>query len=160
MRTILLLLSAVALLALAACARDSAPATDATTDTSPEAAAVDPADDEYSYAEPKKVKTTELALDLAVDFDHKQISGTATYTLDWLDPAADQLVLDTRDLDIEAVEGAGADGQWAPLQFVLADADPLLGSKLTIDSPERNERIRVTYTTSPDASGLDRKSVV
>src|SRR5690606_24610541 len=154
MRTILLLLSAVALLALAACARDSAPATDATTDTSPAAAAVDPADDEYSYAEPKKVKTTELALDLAVDFDHKQISGTATYTLDWLDPAADQLVLDTRDLDIEAVEGAGADGQWAPLQFVLADADPLLGSKLTIDSPERNERIRVTYTTSPDASGL------
>src|SRR5690606_42075942 len=86
MRTILLLLSAVALFALAACARDSAPATDATTDTSPEAAAVDPADDEYSYAEPKKVKTTELALDLAVDFDQQQISGTATYTLDWLHP--------------------------------------------------------------------------
>jgi aminopeptidase N len=63
-------------------------------------------------------------------------------------------VLDTRDLAISKVEGAGKDGQWQPLQYVLADADPLLGSKLTIDAPERNATIRVTYATSPEASGL------
>jgi aminopeptidase N len=156
-RQTLLVLSAVVALAAAACARQSAPAADAAaTAAKPETAM--PADavthDEYSYAEPGKVRTSELALDLAVDFERKQISGTATYTLDWVDPQATELVLDTRDLSIEKVEGAGKDGQWAPLQYALADADPLLGSKLTIDSPQRNPTIRVTYRTSPDASGL------
>ena len=78
--------------------------------------------DEHSYAQPDKVRTTDLALDLAVDFDKKTLSGTATYTLDWLDPAATQLVLDTRDLTIAKIEGQGADGKWAPLQFALADS--------------------------------------
>jgi aminopeptidase N len=159
MRRILLLLSAALLLTAAACARDSTPAASdgkdaAVPDAAATAAPVDPAHDEYSYAEPGKVKTTELALDLAVDFDAKRISGTATYTLDWLDDDATALVLDTRDLSIEQVEGAGKDGEWQPLQYVLADADPLLGSKLTIDAPARNQTIRVTYATSPEASGL------
>ena len=157
MRKILIVLSAAVALAAASCTRDATPASDAAkaADEPPTAAAtVDAKRDEYSYAEPLKVKTTELALDLAVDFAQKQIAGTATYTLDWLDNNATQLVLDTRDLAIEKVEGAGKDGQWQPLQYVLADADPLLGSKLTIDAPERNATIRVTYATSPQASGL------
>src|SRR3546814_6399428 len=62
--------------------------------------------------------------------------------------------LDTRDLAIDKVEGEGKDGAWQPQQYGLADRDELLGSKFTIEAPERNEHIRVTYTTSPDASGL------
>ena len=57
--------------------------------------------DEHSYAEPGKVLTKDLALDLNVDFAKKQLAGTATYTLDWIDKGATQLVLDTRDLTIE-----------------------------------------------------------
>ena len=157
MRKLLIVLSAALALAAAGCARETAPQADAARpgDAPPaNAEAVDPARDEYSYAEPGKVKITDLALDLGVDFGKKQIAGTATYTLDWLADDATQLVLDTRDLSISKVEGAGKDGQWQPLQYVLADADPLLGSKLTIDAPERNATIRVTYATSPDASGL------
>ncbi|TAK38680.1 MAG: M1 family peptidase [Lysobacteraceae bacterium] len=153
----LIVLSAALALAAAGCARDAAPPTDAAKPGDAPAAsteAMDATRDEYSYAEPGKVKTTELALDLGVDFAKKQIAGTATYTLDWLADDATQLVLDTRDLEISKVEGAGKDGQWQPLQYVLADADPLLGSKLTIDAPERNATIRVTYATSPQASGL------
>ena len=152
MRKTLLLLSAAALLAASACARDPAPA-DATAQPGATAAA-DPAADALSYAEPGKVTTTALALDLALDFDQRTIAGTATYTLDWLDDAATELVLDTRDLTIESVEGEGADGSWQPLQYTLADADSLLGSKLTIEAPERNASIRVAYRTSPEASGL------
>ncbi|HEY0310272.1 MAG TPA: M1 family metallopeptidase, partial [Luteimonas sp.] len=157
MRKLLIVLSAALALAAAGCARETAPQADAARpgDAPPASAGtVDPARDEYSYAEPGKVKITDLALDLGVDFGKKQIAGTATYTLDWLADDATQLVLDTRDLAISKVEGAGKDGQWQPLQYVLADADPLLGSKLTIDAPERNATIRVTYATSPDASGL------
>src|SRR5690606_13916701 len=158
MRKLLIVLSAAVALAAASCARDATPAGEAT-GAGPEATADAEAaamanHDEYSYAEPDKVKTTELALDLAVDFERKTISGIATYTLDWLDLDATQLLLDTRDLTIKQVEGAGKDGQWQTLEYALADADPLLGSKLTIDSPERNATIRVSYETSPQASGL------
>ena len=137
------------------CTRESAPATDtaakpAATDVVQTAAETD----EHSYSEPDKVKTSDLALDLAIDFANKQLAGTATYTLEWLDPSVTQLVLDTRDLTIEKVEGAGKDGQWSPLKFALAEKDKILGSKLTIDVPERSTTVRVTYKTSPDASGL------
>src|SRR5688500_11391290 len=86
-----LTLSLVAALASAGCARDAAP----TTDTAAQPAATEPAtvqpaalSDEHSYSEPGKVRTTDLALDLAIDFAKKQLSGSAIYTLEWLDQAA------------------------------------------------------------------------
>jgi len=110
--------------------------------------------DEHSYAEPAKVAVSDLALDLALDFDQKILAGTATLSLDWKDKAATTLLLDTRDLTIDKVEGADGKGGWVPLTFKLAAADPVLGSKLSIDTPARNPQVRVTYKTSPTASGL------
>ncbi len=110
--------------------------------------------DESSYAQPDKVVIKDLALDLKLDFDNKQIGGTATYTLDWKDKAARQLVLDTRELTIEKVEAVSADGATAPLQFALAAADKVFGSKLTIETPEQPAKVVVTYHTAPTASGL------
>ena len=120
----------------------------------PAAATAEKIVDEHSYAEPDKVRTNDLALELAIDFAQKQLRGTATYALEWLDPAAAQLVLDTRDISIQKAEGQGADGQWSELKFALAGKDPILGSKLTIETPERPAKVRVTYATSPEASGL------
>src|SRR5690606_1550680 len=62
-------------------------------------------------------------------------------------------VLDTRELTIDRAEGE-AEGGWQPLQFALGERDDTLGSPLTIETPARNARVRVTYRTSPDASGL------
>ncbi|TAA45271.1 M1 family metallopeptidase [Pseudoxanthomonas winnipegensis] len=156
MRSVLFTLSCAALL-LSACSKESATSETAPTAT-PKAAAVSKPDrrhDESSYAQPEKVVIKDLALDVKLDFDTKQIGGTATYRLDWKDPKATELVLDTRALTIEKVEGAGADGKtFAPLQYALADADKTFGSKLTIQAPQRNPVVRVTYHTSPDASGL------
>ena len=156
MRHSRLLLPFAAVLALSACQRaetPSAPAPAAAKKeaTMPVAAVVD----EHSYSEPDKVQTTDLALDLAVDFDKKQLAGTATYALDWKDKKATQLVLDTRDIAIEKAEAIAADGSATPLAFKLADkADPILGTKLTIETPTRPAKVRVTYRTSPNASGL------
>ena len=156
MRHSFLLLPFVAVLAVSACQRAETPSATAPVAAKKEAAM--PAQavvDEHSYSEPDKVRTTDLALDLAVDFDKKQIAGTATYSLDWLDKAATQLVLDSRGLAIEKAEALDANGQATPLAFKFADkADPILGTKLTIDTPTRPARVRVTYRTSPDASGL------
>ena len=159
MRHTPLMLSLAAALALSACAKNETPATAATPAASSTAAAapatqVAAVTDEHSFAQPDKVRTTDLALDLAVDFAKKTLSGTATLTLDWVDPTATQLILDTRDLNIAKIEGQGADGNWAPLQFKLADtADKVLGTKLTIETPDRPKAVRITYATSPNARG-------
>ncbi|HET7126351.1 MAG TPA: M1 family metallopeptidase [Lysobacter sp.] len=158
MRRSLVLPALVVALAATACQRSETPATPAPAAATQEAAMPTSAQavvDEHSYSEPGKVQTTDVALDLAVDFDKKEIAGTATYTLDWKDKSATQLVLDTRDLSIEKAEALDANGQATPLTFKLANkADPILGTRLTIDTPTRPARVRVTYRTSPDASGL------
>jgi aminopeptidase N len=139
--------------ATTSCARQptQAPATPVTQEATPPMSVPH---DEHSYAEPEKVRITDLALDLALDFDQRQLKGTAEYSLQWRAPRAARLVLDTRDLSIAAVEGSDAQGRWTPLQFALAPRDPILGSKLTIQVPARNARVRVRYATSPGASGL------
>ncbi|SBV37006.1 Peptidase M1 membrane alanine aminopeptidase [uncultured Stenotrophomonas sp.] len=110
--------------------------------------------DESSYAEPDKVVVKDLALDLNVDFDQKQIGGTATYALEWKDKDARQLMLDTRELSVEKVEALAADGAATPLQFELAPADKVFGSKLSIQAPQQPASVRITYHTAPTASGL------
>jgi aminopeptidase N len=141
----------------AACQRDAAPpaeqaATPATT-AAATPAAVDRVD-EHSYAQPDKVKVKDLALELNLDFEKKQLAGSATLALDWLDKNATELVLDTRDLTIEKIVGERSDGKWEDLKFALDAKDPTLGSKLTIQVPQRNPRVRITYATVPEASGL------
>ena len=90
-----------------------------------------PTRDEHSYAEPDVVAVTHLALDLTLDFGQKTLSGTATLDLDWRNPAAATLVLDSRQLRIDTVE-AGDGATWATVQFEVAPPDPVLGSKLIV----------------------------
>ena len=156
MRPLLLSLSIAAAVGIVAagCTRAPSPEPAAATPAAQPAATAEAIVDEHSYAEPDKVRTSDLALDLAIDFAQKQIRGTATYALDWLDASATRLVLDTRDLSIQKAEGLAADGTWSELEFALAGKDPILGSKLTIETPNRPSKVRVTYATSPEASGL------
>ena len=153
MRSAFLLLSCAAVLA-AGCSRDAAPAPEAKPAKAADAVKTSRSNDENSYAEPGKVVITDLALDLAIDFDKKQIGGTAVYKLDWKDKSATQLVLDTRALTISKVEGDDGKGNWTPLKYALAANDKIYGSKLTIETPARNTNVQVTYNTSPEASGL------
>ncbi|MCS4236997.1 aminopeptidase N [Stenotrophomonas sp. BIGb0135] len=151
------LLIPLAVALAAGCSKEPAAPTAAPTATAPASTAMKAdsrSHDESSYAEPDKVVVKDLALDLKLDFDAKQIGGTATYTLEWKDKAAKQLVLDTRELTVEKVEAIGADGKAAPLQFALAPADKVFGSKLSIDAPEQPGKVVITYHTAPTASGL------
>ena len=90
------------------------------------------ANDPNSYARPDQVRVTHLDLDLKIDFPHQRLDGQATLKLDWKDPAARSLVLDTRDLQIARIEALAPDGKTTPLQYALAARDKVLGSKLTI----------------------------
>jgi aminopeptidase N len=110
--------------------------------------------DPSSYAQPDQVVTTHLDLNLAIDFQHKQLRGDAMLTLDWKNPKAQDLVLDTRDLDIARIDAVDADGHTHTLKFSLAPRDKELGSKLTIVAPQHPAKVRIAYATSPKASGL------
>ncbi|HET9048474.1 MAG TPA: M1 family metallopeptidase [Chiayiivirga sp.] len=110
--------------------------------------------DIHSYAQPDVVVIRDLGLDLRVDFKEKQIRGRADLALEWRDPAARELVLDTRDLTIEKVSGKSADGPWYRLKYELGERDPVLGQKLTIRMQKPYDNVRIRYRTSPEASGL------
>lgn len=116
--------------------------------------------DEHSYAEPTKVVVKDIALDLTVDFEKKIIAGNANLSLEWAASKQKhiltnyQLVLDTRDLAITKIEGTTGRMAWQPLKYELAARDDIFGSKLTINMPQRYGNVRITYSTSPNASGL------
>ena len=105
--------------------------------------------DYHSLSNPGEMKVTHLDLDLTADFDAKRLKGSVTLTFDKLAADASELVLDTRDLDIQSVSANGES-----LAFTLDEADPELGAALRIQVPEGINQVTVSYQTSPQASGV------
>jgi aminopeptidase N len=104
--------------------------------------------DPHSYANFEEVTVHHLDLDVEVDFDSRQLSGTAT--LSFADSDAETLILDTRDLDIQAVtldNGSEA-------VFRLGDDDPLLGRPLEVSLADNSRAVTITYSTDPGAEAL------
>jgi aminopeptidase N len=141
------------LLPLAACQKPAPVATATPTPPTASEAPAMPTHDANSYAEPEKVVVTHLTLDLAVDFDKKVLAGTAMLDLDWKDKTAAALVLDSRDLNIARIEG-GDGTTWQELKYELAPRDAIFGSKLSIAMPSALAKVRISYSTVPEASGL------
>ena len=71
-----------------------------------------------------------------------------------IDRNANQLVLDTRKLLIDKAEFSEDQSRWAETEFSLGKEDPILGSPLTIRIGSSARFVRITYTTTPNASGL------
>jgi len=95
-----------------------------------------------------------LDLELAVDFDSKLLIGAATLTISRA-PGTHELVLDTRDLIVFAVDVAGDDERWAPATWSFGGDHPLLGRPLHIKLADPDlTRVRVHYRTTPAATGL------
>jgi leukotriene-A4 hydrolase len=125
--------------------------------TAPHAARQTPtpvAHDEHSYGNPHEVVVRHLDLDWDVRFDQRTLDGTATLQIERLSDSADTLRLDTRDLSVAAVELTDDGTQWSPAIFVLGEADPVLGAPLEVTLSPSATSVRVTYSTSPDASGV------
>jgi aminopeptidase N len=99
--------------------------------------------DVHSYSRPEQVRVRHLHLDLDVHFDRKVLDGSAALELERT--SGDDLVLDTRNLTIHSVDGAAS--------YELGPADPILGAPLRIRL-NGGGPVRVHYTTSPAASGL------
>jgi aminopeptidase N len=100
--------------------------------------------DIHSWSRPDEVRVRHLDLELDVDFDQKILSGSVILRFD---PASSpQLILDTRDLVIHAVDNA--------IGFELGSPDPILGAPLRVRLSPGASWVKVHYSTTPSASGL------
>ena len=124
-----------------------------TTNNMQKAAAI--AEDVHSYSNPQQVKVTNIDLDWNVLFDKKMLQGTATLSVERTSNDKNApLILDTRDLKIEKVETSDNGKSFKGTTFKVGETDKILGAPLTIQLPEDAKSVRVFYSTSPNASGL------
>ncbi|KAK7101710.1 leukotriene A-4 hydrolase-like [Littorina saxatilis] len=112
--------------------------------------------DPCSFSRPDLCIVTNIDLDLAVDFEKNVIAGTAHLHVEKKRDAIEALVLDTKDLNIEAVSEQGSG---RVLEFKHHDEGNIkaFGSKLEITLPsDAGKRLIVSiqYITSPTCSAL------
>ncbi|HEX8140963.1 MAG TPA: M1 family metallopeptidase [Pyrinomonadaceae bacterium] len=111
--------------------------------------------DVHSYSNPQEVRVRHLDLDLEVDFRAKVLRGAALLGFERIsNDRRAPLVLDTRALNISKVEASGDGKAFVETQFTVGPSDPTLGAPLTISLPAGADRVRISYATSPGASGL------
>ena len=110
--------------------------------------------DSHSFANAGEVLVRHLDLDWDVRFDRHVLDGSATLHIERTAEGAGTLRLDTRDLSITAVELSDNADDWTRTPFVLGAADPILGAPLDVTLSRTATQVRVTYTTSPGASGV------
>lgn len=105
--------------------------------------------DYHSLSNPEQVLVSHISLDLTVDFKQKILDGTAELKFTRQNPKANVLRLDTRDLTIHKVTS-----EQGEVPFTLQEADGFLGAALEIMLPTEGNKVMVSYSTSPTASGL------
>ena len=110
--------------------------------------------DGHSYSTPHEVRVTHVDLDLDVLFDRKVLQGTATLSCERVSREAGALILDTRGLDVARAEDSIVGRTWMETKFDLGPPDKILGAALTVLLHPKADRVRLTYATRPQASGL------
>ncbi len=114
--------------------------------------------DVHTFANISQFRVRHADLSLRVDFEQKSLSGSVQLRVERLDPEADELILDTRDLDVKAVALNLSGSKLKEVPWRLGPRDEALGQPLLIDVSEagRAQRfaVMVRYSTSPQASGL------
>ena len=104
--------------------------------------------DPHSFARPDEAVVKHLSLDLTVDFQNKTLSGHATLNIKANDEAK-EIVLDTRDLNIEKVLVDDAE-----IKFQFGDSTPFMGKALIIPVTKNSKDVTVYYSTSKNAAAL------
>lgn len=106
--------------------------------------------DPHSFSRPDQVVVRHLHLDLSVDFDERRLAGEARLRIERLDPAADRLQLDTRDLEIFETLLDG--GEVVP--FELGPPVAHLGRRLSVPVRAETREVTIRYRTRPEAAAL------
>lgn len=103
-------------------------------------------EDPHSYSK-EASKVVHLDWNAEVDFEAKEITATATWTLD--EAHTDTVIFDIKALHIHEVL---VDGSVA--NFTIGEPDELLGQALTVPVQSTSKSVSISYTTSPEAEAL------
>jgi len=98
--------------------------------------------DYHTLSNADSIRVTHLDLDIKVDFEHKQIRGSAKWAIEHLRDAG-SVVFDTEDLSIDSVvldNGKKAD-------FILAAPDKDLGKALSVPVARSTKSLTIYYRT-------------
>ncbi len=105
--------------------------------------------DPHSFARPNEAVVRHLDLDLLVDFAARQLSGTATLSIENINKGH-ELRLDSRDLHIDSVMlDDGSVAKWD-----MMPAAPFVGSELVIHIKPTTRKVKIAYSTAPEAAAL------
>lgn len=113
--------------------------------------------DPHSYAQPDEVRVRHLALDLRLDFPHRVLAGHAHADAGLDRPQGRRAGAGharPRHRTFEAIDGEGHTSR----SLHPGATRRRLGSKLTIAAPSHPAQVRITYATSPAASGCNGSS--
>ena len=114
--------------------------------------------DPHSFAEPNRARVHHVDLRLWVDFEEEALEGAATLSFERM-PGVQELVLDTRGLDIRAV--TTLEGE--PLAWELGEPVEHLGRPLRITFPEaagqgrdagQVRQVEIHYRTGEEAAAV------
>ena len=105
--------------------------------------------DKHSFSRPDHVVTTNLNLEITVDFNNKKINGTAFYDIK-NKTGAKEIIFDTRNLEIKACRDAFDN----PLNFTMGEEVPMLGQPLTIELGEDTRLVAIQFSTTEGADAL------
>ncbi|MDB5198416.1 MAG: Peptidase rane alanine aminopeptidase [Chitinophagaceae bacterium] len=106
--------------------------------------------DPHTFSEPDKAVVKHLDLDIKVNFDTKQISGKASWSINNI-AKTDHIIFDTKLLEIQKVT-VGADEK--ETKFSFGATDSILGKPLQIEITDADTLVHIYYTTSKDAGAL------
>ena len=109
--------------------------------------------DRFTQSNYTDVQLSHIDLDLDVNFFAKVLDGIATLDFERVKDGANTLVLDTKGLLIKAVSIEAGD-QWETAEWSLGAEDALQGKALSIDIGQSAKRVKIVYSTSPEAEGL------
>ncbi len=126
--------------------------------SAPSAEPLEPGRDYHSLANTREFRVRHVSLELQVMFEAERLSGVVDLDLERRVAGARTVVLDTRDLIVRSVWWLKSPAELVPLEWSWGNADPALGRPLRVDLPVdlsgERFKIRVSYQTRPEASGL------
>jgi leukotriene-A4 hydrolase len=105
------------------------------------------ANDTHSYAKPNEAVGKHLLLDITVDFDKKNITGTATYTIESTNTT--EIIFDAKNLNIQKTTVDGKE-----VKFSLGANDAVLGQPLSIPIEKDSKTVAITYETTQKTEAL------
>ena len=108
-----------------------------------------PIEDPHSFVRTNGATVKHLELDLEVNFAKHILNGWAEWHIN--PNESDTLVLDTRDLIINAVY---LNNNSNPVTFTMGKKDPVLGEALLIPIDDHTQKVKIMYQTSAQAAAL------